>query len=306
MKKEFLIKVVLILLISSLIGGCASVESRFPDFDEYVAGRERIDVIIDSVIFSDLPGSDLGFNRERNRVALELLSESVKKALTELGYKPNFVYTGHGIYFEPEEGIEYFYSEKWQRGTDNYVALTARSSNNAWESLQMKEFFGDIIQRGEQLFKNRKMGFEGEDQIRDEGETKSKKEGMKLQTEKNDVPEIVENLPSGVLLYVNVDGLLAKLSKRIGSGLLWGTTSAVATGGFLVTTGPPLNCHILRMAVLDIKTNEVVWFQGRAASGLEKTISKNSDRAFDFYPTVKGRYLKRDERETRRKQRLSN
>lgn len=288
-------RIITLLLTVIILNGCASARSKYSDFDEFIAGKKNVDVVFDSIIFSDLEGSDLGFNVEKNNIALDLLSNAVEESLIELGYVPNVVYSGHGVFFEPEEEIKYSYSQNWQSIDQKYLSVTTQSNVSAWESAEMREYLQAIVQKAEEVDKLRSKNKSARNHSSDDS--------LVFSDNQDKVPDPITTLSADLLLYVQVDGMIKSLSKRIGQGLLTGAVSGVLTGGtFIVAAGS--DWHALKIVAVDLSTNRIVWYHNRTTEGF-KTIATSAITSFGYYPLIEGKYMQRGEKEARRERVIS-
>ena len=79
------------------LSGCSTIASQqYAAFDQFVAGKKNVNVIIDSLILSDIPGSDLGFNPEKNsaqRIYAQLCSPCPRPFLLSCPRNQTFCFT---------------------------------------------------------------------------------------------------------------------------------------------------------------------------------------------------------------------
>lgn len=132
----------LVLLISTLvIVGCATTpKTRFPEYYKVESRSPNIDVIVDTVVLSDISGSDIGFNKEKNMIAQSLVNDSVPSVFSVRGYSPNILYIGNGTFLDLDEDRNYFISEDFKNTGTPYSRIEKTERKPVWANEDVREF----------------------------------------------------------------------------------------------------------------------------------------------------------------------
>lgn len=280
-------RVILLLLVVSIISACATSISNYPNFDDFVAGKERVDIVFDSILFADLKGSDLGFDEETNTLGLQRLKSSIEISLQELGYVLNVVYSGHGVFYEADEDIQHFYVQNWEVSDQIFTPVSQQKPTSKWQSPEIQKYFHSLIEMAEQQNKLGKLGNKNGDQPI---------EYLAIDT----VPEVIRELPSEILLYVQLEGKMRSIPRKVAQEILTGLASGLLTGGALIISGTSYDQFLLKIVAVDRIANKVVWFHERAITDL-KSVANAAISSLGYYPLTEGRFMNREQREQWRK-----
>ncbi|GAA6137739.1 hypothetical protein NBRC116583_14860 [Arenicella sp. 4NH20-0111] len=255
------------------VSGCAPTKKHFPNFPETVVNNPRVNVILDAIVFSDIQGSDLGFNEAKNDEIVSDVKSELQRILRIRGFEPVFLTTMNGLFFEPDPKVNYVMSDDWESLNKPFINALDRKHDSPWYTKDIKLFFDDVISRN--LITKR----------------------QPIDAVSRDLPSIplvLKGFDKALVLYVRVKEISQTLGKKVGVGLLSGGISSALTGGALayIASGPATEVHVVAM---ELKKRRVVWFN-HLRQAEYRTVKQVTAAAFMAYPDVDGLYWSRSER----------
>ena len=278
----------IIFIIFSILSGCASVRDKYPDFDESIAGKKQVEVVVDGVFLSHLKGKTLGFNVEKNKEILRLISKATEESFKLNGFDPTIRYAGHGLTHEKKPDIEYVVSEGWKPTENKLNFPLDTKAESPWASKETEEYLRDLLSlaRAESALRTKDKSL------------RTKTFNAKGDSNYHEIPPIIKNLPSDFLVYVKAERTIRSLSEKVGRNLLTAAVSGALTGGSLILTTNG-DFYTLDVFALEIETGDILWHQQQKREGF-KNVTQSIKEVFASYPLVEGRYLKIRERKNRR------
>ncbi len=283
-------KAIAVSILLFVLTGCASVSQQYASFDDYVANKKNVDVVIDSVFLSHLKGPYLGFNQERNELILAQIKEAVRKSLVANGFEATFRHLNHGLSFLPDEKYQYVFSRDWQSIGRALVLPLQGEGDSGWAQKSTNIYLTDLLQRAEQESALRK-----KDRVRRDVDL------SETNTDADSILPLLKTLPSGMMLYVQVRGELRPLSSKVARNAAALVISGVLTGGTLFATSIN-DSYTVNLAAVDTNSGQVVWHDRRVRQGF-KGVGREIEIAFTHYPLIDGRYLTGSERDERTRER---
>lgn len=232
------------IVLFTFITGCAvTPEMRFSEFYERPSHPGSVDVVIDTVVLSDIAGSDVGFNAEKNRVAVESVSEGVPNLFASRRFEPNVVFEGNGAFFERGEDTEYFYCEDFRSTGEIYLPPVLAPEHAQWADPEVQAFMRRLLERARVA--------------------NLKKSSRKVPPITNEeIPAYIQSLPSNYLALVTVGGGEIGAGKSFATGLLTGVLTAALTGGTYAYVGTSVSGTRVDIVLFDKATSSVVWHNG--------------------------------------------
>lgn len=281
MKNTSVMTAVMILLI--LTSGCSVVtpKSRFAEFYERESYPKDIDIVIDTLILSDISGSDIGVNRQKNMEAMSIIESTIKKSFSDRGYAPNVVFHGNGAYYTLDDKSKYFYSEGWESTDEVYNGPVLAEHEALWGDEEVRVFMRRLLEQAKVA--NKKV-------------TKNKKKRQRRNQNKEDIvppitrgeiPASIMALPSDLFVLVNLSGGEVSAAKSVGTGILTGALSAALTGGMYVYVGTSVSATNLEVVVFDKTQSRVAW-HNLAQGPKYNAMSTSAESLLKTFPTTTG------------------
>ena len=277
-----LLKITTLLIVSNLFTGCASLyhtpRDKFPDFYENASYPEKFLLVLDTIVLSDIKGSDIGVNQKKNAQARELIESAFIEALEERGHSADVLYHGDGISYEMRNKRNYVYSENRKTTGIPYEGATKQDENDQWASTQGKAFMRRLLEKGEEA-------------------TKLYQEREEL-TSAGEIPLFLQNLPENTLLLYGRT-LIEDFpwTKQVASTVLAGAASYALTGGNYPLIISLSASNSIDIVVLDASTSEIHWHGNTNSDndGFGGTSYRNVDQivksAFRYFPATDGRTI---------------
>lgn len=276
------LKVALLFFIGFSVGCATTPKTRFSEFYEVDSHTPNIDVLIDTVVLSDISGNDIGINKEKNSVAYSLANSSILSLLEVRGYSPNILYQGNGAFYEMVEDTNYFFSEDFKSTEVPYTGIDVLESDQVWVNDDIKTFISRLSEYAP--LQNKKQ--------RRKSSRKKKVEDEIKPISVDEIPNSVMQLPGDTMLVVRAYAGEVSAGKSIGTGLATGLLTAALTGGMYVYVAAPISGSSIEIIAFDKKASKIVWHNTTQA-GNYKALDKSIEMAISLYPTTTGEIYKK-------------
>lgn len=234
----------LVFLSLAFVTGCAiTPKTRFAEFYERPSHPKTIDVVLDTIVLSDIAGSDIGFNVEKNTEAVKAVSESVPNLFASHHFQPNVIFQGNGAFYDWPEDREYFYCNDFRSTGEPYLQSILPSEDAPWADPEVRGFMKRLVERAQVAnLKN------------------SNKKVPPIEPE--EVPAYIKSLPSDYFAFVSVTGGEVGAGKSFATGMLTGLLTAALTGGTYIYVGTSVSGSRVDVVVFDKTRSSVVWHNG--------------------------------------------
>jgi hypothetical protein len=269
----------LVLLISTVVTvGCTTTpKTQFSEYYQVESHSPNVDVIIDTIVLSDISGDDIGINKEKNEVAYNLVNESVPSIFAVRGYSPNILHSGNGSYLEIENDTQYFISEDFESTDVPYTGIEKTENNKVWVDESVNAFIKRLTEFAPHAHKKQQS-------------TRSKKKIEPITID--EIPESIMQLPNDTLLLIRAYAGDVSTGKSVGVGLATGLISAVLSGGMYIHVAVPISGSRIEIIAFDKKTAKIVW-HNTIRAGDYKRLDKSIEMAMTLFPTTTNTIYKR-------------
>lgn len=270
-----MIKNLFVIFTTLAIVSCAATqEKRFPLVYEDTQKAQKLDVVIDTIVYSDIEGGDVGFNKEKNALVLQTVEESVKSNFASKGYEVNFVRLGNGLIHTPieNEKSKFVVSVDGKSTGEDWPGPSTDGENDPWVTDEAREYLRKLISHAQYA-----------SAIKSTTKTKIKiraENAFKQQSK----PAHLLDLPTGVLGVVHVRVSEVGMDKTVGSALLTGILSAALTGGMYVYSSAPVTGLQYDLVIFDFETDKVLWQKSYSGNGNIKSVANMSTTIFKELP----------------------
>lgn len=269
---------VLVILSVALCSCAVTPQKRFSEFYERPSHPENIDVVIDTLVLSDISGSDVGVDRAKNEEALPFVDAAVKQSFAARGFKPNLVFHGNGATFRKNEKTDYVYAIDWDGTGEVYEGPSFHDQESMWRSEEVQTFLHRLEDHAKDANKKQKKS-------RSSSSKKVRELVPPLTAE--EIPASIMSMPSNLFVLVKVSGLEVGKGKTIGTALATGILTAALTGGMYVQASGPVSGSQIEIIVFDKSQSRVVWHN--VGQGQRYTeIAKGIDGVMTAFPAVTG------------------
>lgn len=289
MKKVFFTLLSIYIVLS--LGCAANLKTRYPDFYKPDAHSSKIDVVIDSIVLSDIAGTDIGISEEKNAKAVASAKESLIENLKKRGFEPNVLIVGNGLYHQLEEGKRYFYSEDFKSTEREYQGAVVSDAQSYWASNEVKAFVDNLFERAQSKLKSKRK--------RKKYSQASSLKARKLEEQNSleplnllEIPQVILNSPSNTIVFVKAYCGDVSMGKSIGTGIATGVVTALLTGGMYSYVATPVSGSSLEVLVLDKQKNKIAWYN-KAQAGNYKHLDNGIRIALQYFPDVEGKVISR-------------
>jgi hypothetical protein len=291
MKRAILNSTLIALMI--ILSACAvTPQKRFPEFYAKTAHPENIDILIDTIILSDLSGSDIGVDRAKNQVAMTLIKSGIDKSFTDRGFKPNIVLNGNGLTYEMNEKEKYFYATDWTSSEEEYTGPIFSEEDKKWGGEDIRKFLIKLdTQASLPPPKKSKSVSKKSRSAKKSQSQKIKPQDTFTPITTEDVPPAILELPSNLFVYARLTGAEVGMSKTVGTAVATGILSAVLTGGMYVSSSAPASGSNLKVIVFDKSSLQVVWHNSAPGTKFD-TVHKIPEAVLAAFPKTNGEQLK--------------
>ena len=277
-----LLRITAILCFSIFFTGCVSLEydsitprDKFPEFYDNPSYPEKITLVLDTIVLSDLRGTDIGFNRDKNAQARSLVESAFIEELEKRGHSVDLLYHGDGFSYDVDGSVNYFYSENRKSTALPYEGATKQEENDQWVSFESKEFFLRLLEDAAESDENYRKRTELASVV--------------------NMPEFVQNLSEDTLLLFGRTYITdVSLIKKVGVNSLAIALSAGLTGGTVILAMGPESGSNIDIVALDTSTSKIRWYNNRyieggsSYGGTYRNIDKGAKDALGYFPTISG------------------
>jgi len=261
-------RILFVLVLAVTTVGCVVTPSeRFADTVDKVRAAEKIDVVIDSFVVSDIEGKSLGYNVETNAKRSKALKDTIVATLKKKGYKANVVFMGSG--FQQNEAVNnkspdgaITYSQKWKSTGKTFDKPVVLEGSEVWADDAAVGYFEAVLETARNTNKvapkfdpfSKAKREQSQEEASLSAETITRREQVV-----NNPPKAVLNDLSKNVLFVKYGNVDISAGKQFGIGLLGAATTLAASGGqlvglyFLTEKGP------MEFVLMDIRNHEVLW-----------------------------------------------
>lgn len=252
---------------------------RYPDFYKSGVGEASVDVIIDSIVLSDLKGSALGYNKYKNTEIQEIAYDEVVGQLKHRRFEVNLLNESNGLYFETENDIQYVYSEEFKSLGVTYGGPDFSDINNPWNSEAAIGFIQNLKRKART--KNKELL-----------ESANTEDFISNLYRVDYVPDFVINSPADRLVFVCVYSKDVSASKSLvailaNSVLNFGL--GLESVDFLKRTNS--SYLTVEIIVLNKKQKTIEWYDGYGSRGGDyRAMSDLIRHSFIHYPHYIGGY----------------
>lgn len=264
-------------VLSVALCSCAvTPQTRFSEFYERPTHAEKIDVVIDTLVLSDISGFDVGIDRAKNEDAMPFVEAAIKRAFSERGFKPNLVFHGNGTTFRKNEKTNYVYANGWAGTEEVYEGPTFGEQESMWGREEVQAFLHRLEDHAKDANKKQRKS--------NRSASKKKRELVPPLTAE-EIPASIMAMPSNLFVLVKVSGTEVGKGKTIGMALATGVLTAALTGGMYVQASGPVSGSHIEVIVFDKSESRVVWHN--AGQGQRYTeIAKGVDGVMKAFPAV--------------------
>jgi hypothetical protein len=267
---KLFLKSILLCICIALTACAASPAKRFPDFAENAKSITSVDVVIDILIKSDIEGAEIGINKEKHDLALSQAKETIEKALAKRGYDTNIAFAGYGLTFSSKGEETYVFSKDGKSTGVPFNGPLPPKENTQWGEQNTRDFMTNLLQSA--------AGFNA---------TPGKSQHAPYVFSKSQIPSHIDELPSNVLIFIQVEVEEVGMGKTIGSALLTGVLSAALTGGLYVYSSAPVSGSVAQVAVMDVESGAVLWHNS-IRGGNTDYIQSSLEKSLKPFPTTNG------------------
>lgn len=280
MKQTRLTSIVLILVVA--LSSCAvTPTTRFSEFYERPSHPESIDIVIDTLILSDIAGSAVGVDKAKNEEAMLLIEPAIKQSFADRGFIPNLAFHGNGTTFKGDEKTHYFYATDWTSTQEVYTGPVYSEQNQLWGSAEVQTFLHRLLDHAKDANKKPRK------KERVSNNSSKKRRQLVPALTPNEIPAEIMSMPSNLIVFVNFSGTEVGKGKSIGTAVATGLLSAALTGGMYVHASAPVSGSHLEIIVFDKSKSSVVWHN--FGPGQRYThVSKGVETIMKAFPTVSG------------------
>ena len=245
------------------LAGCvATPDKRFASTLDQVRSTNKIAVVVDSMVLTDIEGRDLGFNIDKNASVAFELSEALVSTLAEKGYEATVEFVGSGYQADIPEEAAIYYSENWKSTGEPFPGNYLLGGESLWSDAGATKYFNAALMEGRganwtppsvDLTTSR------------EKEKRAIKLGLtsEMIAERQEVfansPDIVNSLETNVILFVKYADYDVSTTKKFGIGLLTGGVSLAASGGTAASVTTIRELGPMELVAFDAQSNEVLW-----------------------------------------------
>lgn len=267
----------LVVLAIALCSCATTPQNRFAEFYEISQHSENIDVVIDTLILSDISGSDVGIDEAKNLEAMPLVEAAVQHSFTARGFKPNLVFHGNGATFRKDEKTNYVYATDWTGTERTFEGHIYAEHEQTWANPDVQTFLHRLSDHAKDANKKpRKASSSGR-----------KRRALVPPLTADEIPQAIMAMPSNLLVFVNVSGAEVSKGKSVGTAVATGLLTAALTGGMYVQASAPMSGSQLEIIVFDKQQSRVVWHN--VGQGQRYTeVAKAMDAVMKTFPTVTG------------------
>ena len=269
-------KACFLLLMIVFASGCSMTPSKyFPKFSDQAKEIKDIDIVLDVFIESDIKGESVGIDEAKHEQALVLAEKTVIKEFEKRGYKPNIVYSGYGLMFENDQEKSYVYAKNGKSLNVAFDGPKKCDYGDKWLAGPIKKFFKGIVETASSL-----------------GSKDRRKPAVKYAYSFDEIPDLVEDLPSDYLAIVHVDVVEVGSGETHGPGMATGFLSAALSGGLYVYSNSYSTASNVNFAIFDMSEDEgrLIW-STREKGGNSKVIGQTIQNSLRHLPASDGKIL---------------
>lgn len=281
-------KIFFLLVFSSLSVGCAvNPNERFAGSLDQVRSSDKIDVVIDSFVVSDIKGKSLGYNVEKNKQRATELKDTLVSLLEDRGYEPNVVFVGSGFHHEIDTDAEIFYSEDWTSTGTSFPGSEIIEGDSGWGEELASEYARaaymeakganwtppkvDLLTASETIDRNVRMGLLPE-----------QKEARRAIF--SNPPDVVSRASAPNVMFVKYANIDISAGKKFGVGLLTGAVSLASSGGTTATVMTFTEKGPIEVSLMNMETQQVVWATESVDTSLFDTEEKKINAVLKLFP----------------------
>jgi hypothetical protein len=270
-------KFLAVVLLTALVTGCASTpKTRFSEF--YARpDKQSMDVVIDTLVLSDIAGSAAGYNKEKNDEAMKAVETAVTKAFADRGYDINIVYAGSGLIHQKKPDAEYYISEDWRSTDIAWHGPAPQGEQDLWATAEGTQFLQRLLARAHDANK----------------QSSSRRKQPEPPISQDEIPQWVHDLESDFLVLVSAQGIEVSAGKSVGQAVATGLISALLTGGMYIHTSYSVSRSDIDIAVLDLTAEpRVVWHNHNPKGPGYKSVGTGINLTLKQFPEAQPNHAK--------------